>query len=242
MGEEIDGVDPALNRRWSARRRSIEQRQAELATDFQAVHGRPPTAIETLALAQQANLETRQDKHEPRSLAEQRATWRAEAEAVLGADGVRTMLAATLTARTPRRPVFVTRSWVRTQSAQIVATMEGSRSTWQDWHVRAEALRIVRAANVPRRRVDDVVARLTHAALTRHSIALQAPADGIAEPAALRRVDGVVAAENREGTRRRADPALAAGASLCVDRATGARDCAVLIRDRAAMRDDGASG
>lgn len=45
--------------------------------------------------------------------------------------------------------------------------------------------------------------------------------------------DGVVAAENREGSRRRADPALAAGASLCVDRATGARDCAVLIRDRA---------
>ncbi len=146
--------------------------------------------VEARALAQQANLETRQAKHEPRTLAEQRATWRVEAEAALGADGVRSMLNATLTARQLRRPVFVTRSWVRTQSAQIIATMEGSRSTWQDWHVRAEALRIVRAANLPRRRVDDVVARLTHAALTRHSVALQAPADGIAEPAALRRSDG----------------------------------------------------
>jgi len=188
---ELVGVDPALNARWSQRRASIEHRQSELTAAFQREHHRPPTMVEARALAQQANLETRQAKHEPRTLAEQRATWRAEAEAVLGgADGVRSMLTAALTARTPRRPVFVSRSWVRTQSAQIVATMEGSRSTWQDWHVRSEALRIVRAANVPRRRVDDVVARLTHAALTRHSVALQAPADGIAEPAALRRADG----------------------------------------------------
>ena len=187
---ELVGVDPALNARWSQRRASIEHRQSELTAAFQREHHRPPTMVEARALAQQANLETRQAKHEPRTLAEQRATWRAEAEAVLGAEGVRSMLAATFTARTLRRPVFVTRGWVRTQSAQIVATMEGSRSTWQDWHVRSEALRIVRAANVPRRRVDDVVARLTHAALTRHSVALQAPADGIAEPAALRRTDG----------------------------------------------------
>ena len=188
---ELVGVDPALNARWSQRRASIEHRQSDLAAAFQREHHRPPTMVEARALAQQANLETRQAKHEPRTLAEQRATWRAEAEAVLGGpDGVRSMLDAALTARRLRRPVFVTRSWMRTQSAQIVATMEGSRSTWQDWHVRAEALRIVRAANLPRRRVDDVVARLTHAALTRHSVALQAPADGIAEPAALRRVDG----------------------------------------------------
>jgi DNA primase catalytic core len=188
---ELVGVDPALNARWSQRRASIEHRQSELTAAFQREHHRPPTMVEARALAQQANLETRQAKHEPRTLAEQRATWRAEAEAVLGGtDGVRSMLTATLTARTLHRPVFVTRSWVRTQSAQIVATMEGSRSTWQDWHVRAEALRVVRAANVPRRRVDDAVARLTHAALTRHSVALQAPADGIAEPAALRRTDG----------------------------------------------------
>lgn len=187
---ELVGVDPALNARWSQRRASIEHRQSELTAAFQREHHRPPTMVEARALAQQANLETRQAKHEPRTLAEQRATWRAEAEAVLGADGVRAMLTATLTARTLRRPMFVTRSWVRTHSAQIVATMEGSRSTWQDWHVRAEALRVVRAANLPRRRVDDVVARLTHAALTRHSVALQAPAEGITEPAALRRSDG----------------------------------------------------
>ena len=47
-----------------------------------------------IALAQRANLETREAKHEPRSLAEQRATWRGQAEQVLGAGGVDGMLAA----------------------------------------------------------------------------------------------------------------------------------------------------
>jgi DNA primase catalytic core len=188
---ELVGVDPALNARWSRRRASIEHRQSELAAAFQREHHRPPTAVEARALAQQANLETRQAKHEPRTLAEQRAAWRADAEAVLGGPhGITAMLDATLTARTPRRPTLVTRSWVRTQAATIVTTMEASRSTWQEWHVRSEALRIVRAANVPRRRVDDVVARLTHAALTRQSVALLPPADGLTEPAPLRRLDG----------------------------------------------------
>jgi hypothetical protein len=147
--------------------------------------------VEARTLAQQANLETRQAKHEHRSLAEQRATWRAEADAVLGPNGVASMLTTTLTARRRQRPTRVNRAWVRTQAAQIIKTMEASRSTWQEWHVRAEALRVVRTANVPRRRVDDIVARLTHAALTRSSVALQAPVEpGISEPAGLRRTDG----------------------------------------------------
>jgi conjugative relaxase-like TrwC/TraI family protein len=80
---EIVGVDPRLNQRWSSRRAHIKVRQGELAIVFQRDHGRPPTPVEALQLAQQATLETRQAKHEPRSLAEQRATWRAEAEQLL---------------------------------------------------------------------------------------------------------------------------------------------------------------
>jgi hypothetical protein len=56
----------------------------ELAIQFQKDHGRPPTPVEALHLAQQARLETRDAKHQPRSLAEQRATWLSEASAVLG--------------------------------------------------------------------------------------------------------------------------------------------------------------
>jgi hypothetical protein len=55
-----------------------------LSTIFQKDHGRPPAPVEALQLAQQATLETRDAKHEPRSLAEQRSTWLNEAAAVLG--------------------------------------------------------------------------------------------------------------------------------------------------------------
>ncbi len=81
---EIVGVDPRLNQRWSTRRAHINTRRGELAIQFQHDHGRPPTPVEALHLAQQATLETRDAKHEPRSLAEQRATWLNEAAAVLG--------------------------------------------------------------------------------------------------------------------------------------------------------------
>jgi conjugative relaxase-like TrwC/TraI family protein len=81
---EIVGVNPRLNQRWSTRRAHIEARRGELAIQFQLDHGRPPTPVEALHLAQQATLETRDAKHEPRSLDEQRATWLGEAAAVLG--------------------------------------------------------------------------------------------------------------------------------------------------------------
>ena len=93
-------------------------RRGELAIQFQHDHGRPPTPVEALHLAQQATLETRDAKHEPRSLAEQRATWLNEAAAVLGGLGavasmVRTALAspaevatiARLTLGRSRRPI-----------------------------------------------------------------------------------------------------------------------------------------
>src|SRR4030095_13361657 len=84
---EIVGVDPRLNQRWSTRRAHINVRRGELAIAFQQDHGRPPTPVEALHLAQQATVDTRGTKHEPRSLAEQRAAWRAEAEQVLGGRG-----------------------------------------------------------------------------------------------------------------------------------------------------------
>ncbi len=187
---EIDGVDPALNARWSARRRSIEQRRDELAVDFQAAHGRPPTATETLALSQQANLETRQAKHEPRTLAEQRTAWRAQAEAVLGGpNGIRRMIHTVLHPQHSRATTLDDR-WFEQTAASIIGTVEGSRATWQVWHVRAEAQRRARAASVPAQQLETAVERLVTIALTAHSTPLSEPADGISEPALLRRVDG----------------------------------------------------
>ena len=187
---EIDGVDPGLNTRWSARRRSIEARRDELAVAFQTSHGRPPTPIETLALAQQANLETRDAKHEPRTLAEQRAAWRVQAEAVLGGpDGIRRMIHTALHPARATGPAL-DEAWFTSTAASIVATVEGSRATWQTWHVRAEAQRRARAANVPAAQLEAAVERLVATALGEHSLPLTVPTDGITEPAVLRRVDG----------------------------------------------------
>jgi hypothetical protein len=57
------------------------------------------TAVEALHLAQQATLETREAKHEPRSLAEQRTTWFSEAAVLLGGRGAVTSMVQTALAR-----------------------------------------------------------------------------------------------------------------------------------------------
>jgi hypothetical protein len=101
---EIVGVDGPLPRRWSSRRAAIDLRRAVLAAQFQTDHGRPPAAKEAVALAEQANKETRQRKHEPRSFAAQRAAWRTEALAVLdGETGLRDYLRRILTPSHQRR-------------------------------------------------------------------------------------------------------------------------------------------
>jgi hypothetical protein len=94
-------------------------------------------------------LETRDAKHEPRSLAEQRATWLNEAAAVLG--GRRAVAAMMHTALTPtaETATIADARWVSQTADHIMAVMEESRSTWQIWHVRAEAQRQIRTADVP---------------------------------------------------------------------------------------------
>ena len=62
---KIVGVDHGLNQRWSTRRAHINTRRGELAIQFQHDHGRPPTPVEALHLAQQATLETRDAKYDP---------------------------------------------------------------------------------------------------------------------------------------------------------------------------------
>jgi conjugative relaxase-like TrwC/TraI family protein len=187
---EVVGVDPRLNQRWSTRRAHINLRRGELAVQFQAEHGRPPTPVEALQLAQQATLETRDAKHEPRSLAEQRTTWMNEASAVLdGRSGVASMVATALTpaAETPR---MADAHWVGQTADRVLAAMEQTRSTWQMWHVRAEAQRQVRAVDVSAEQVNTVVDLLVDEVLEHRSVALAAPPDGIEEPGALQRVDG----------------------------------------------------
>jgi hypothetical protein len=187
---EIVGVDPRLNQRWSTRRAHINIRRGELAMQFQQDHGRPPTPVEALHLAQQATLETRDAKHEPRSLAEQRATWLNEAAAVLGGRAaVASMVQTALTPPAETATIADSR-WVAQIADHVLAVMEESRSTWQMWHVRAEVQRQVRTADVPVERAGVLVDLLIDEVLDRRSVALVAPRVGIDEPHALRRMNG----------------------------------------------------
>jgi len=233
---EIVGVDERLLTTWSARRLMIDVRRGELAGQFQTRHGRPPGPIEAIKLAQQATLETRQAKHEPRSHAEQRQTWRADALGVLGTpqalgamvDGALQGLRERSSARqdrqqatgdpdlsrtVPRQPgagagnrsgrrrmqpagssgavrTLDTPGWVAGTAEQVLATVQTSRATWQQAHVRAEAERAVRTANLPLARVDAAVERIVAGALSpARSLPLGMP-EPVSEPAALRRRDG----------------------------------------------------
>jgi conjugative relaxase-like TrwC/TraI family protein len=187
---EIVGVDPALNQRWSSRRVLIKDRQGELAKVFQRHHGRPPTPVEALQLAQQATLETRDAKHEPRSLAEQRTAWHTQAAATLGGpQAVQAMINRVLNPTSAPSPAMDA-EWLTATAEKLLAAVEEHRSTWQSWHVRAEAQRHVRAAQVPPDKVDQLVELLIDEVLQTRSVPLTRSEDGISEPAALRRADG----------------------------------------------------
>src|SRR5215204_6954506 len=124
---EIVGVDPRLNQRWSTRRAHINLRRGELAIQFQHDHGRPPTPVEALHLAQQATLETRDAKHEPRSLAEQRSTWMNEAAAVLGSSEAVASMVRTVLAPPAEIAPIVDAHWVAQAADHILTVIEGSR-------------------------------------------------------------------------------------------------------------------
>jgi conjugative relaxase-like TrwC/TraI family protein len=187
---EIVGVDPALNRCWSARRTTIEARSGELAQQFQRDHGRPPTPVEMLRLAQQATLETRSAKHEPRSLPEQRTCWRNEAAQVLGGlQAVDAMVHAALHPVNKISPI-IDADWIAAAADRILTAMEEHRSTWQVWHVQAEAQRQIRAANLTTDRPDQLVDLLVAEVLNNRSMPISSSDDGTVEPAALRRSDG----------------------------------------------------
>jgi len=191
---EIVGIPEELTTAWSSRRAAIDTRRAALAVQFQGDHGRPPTPIEAVKLAQQATLETRDAKHEPRSEAEQRRVWRREAAAVLGGDRAVDDLARAVTVtRTPARrgAVTVGRKQVRDIVASTAAVVREHRSTWQMWHVRAEAERQVRKQAPAGADVDRLVEHVVKGVLDpRQAIALT-PGDAVVVPDELRRADGV---------------------------------------------------
>ena len=220
---EVVGVDEKLCALWSSRRDAIDVRRGELATAFQREHGREPTPVEAIALAQQATLDTRERKHEPRSEAEQRHAWRSEAVSFLGGDG---QLAAMIrTAVHPVRgpqPSPTNREWFENNADRIVATIARNRATWQESHIRAEAERVARTADVDPHKIVATVERLTAAALdASRSVPLGTP-DRLHDPEVLRRTDGTSVYTSARTQLYTSEPIVAAEQQLVA--AAGLRD------------------
>jgi DNA primase catalytic core len=186
---EIVGISPELNVRWSSRRVSIETRRAVLATDFQRVHGRPPSPIEAIALAQQATLETRDPKHEPRSLDEQRTAWHVQAADVLGSAAAVDRMVSAASFRAGPNGVPVTLTWINECADRVLQNVQHHRATWQVWHLRAEAQRQVRGGDVAAEQVPQVVQTVIDAVIER-SVSIATDRDSTRDPDELRRRDG----------------------------------------------------
>ena len=198
---EVAGVDPALNKRWSTRRESITALTGRLVAEFEDHHERPPTAAEKLDLEQQATLATREAKHPPRSEADQRRAWVAQATRLLGPDGIERTLHAVATHK-PAEPVVIDDGWVGRTAAAVITVVEGKRSWWTSFNVRSEALRQVRAAALPLDQVEGAVDAVVDRALSRaHSVPISTTRAMPVEPELLRRSDGASVYEPPEATR-----------------------------------------
>ena len=216
---EIVGVDPALLARWSTRRANITTRTGELARAFQAAHGRPPTPIEAIKLAQQATLETRDAKHPARSLTEQHDTWAEQARDVLGSDhAVRAMVTNALSPAQVHGPRVDT-AWIQATAARIAATLAAHRAVWQQVHIYAEAQRQVRHTNLPLADQQHLAQLLVDEVLATECVVLARPShDPVAVPEGLRRSDGA-SVYTLAGSTLYTSPAILAAEARLVARA-----------------------
>ena len=188
---EISGIDPKIVTHFSSRRTEIEARYEQLLRTFRREHGYDPSRAVCHDLARQANLETREGKRAPRSLAEMREDWRVSLTDAFGRKAVRELMAAvpgTAAEPTARKAEPVD---VDAIAAAVVDRVGQNRSTWTVWNLRAEAERAARiehGVSTPREHQELVSAIVAAAVSPAHSIRVDAPAL-LDEPASLRRAD-----------------------------------------------------
>ena len=108
---------------------------------------------------------------------------------MLGGRGAVTSMVQTALAPHAETTTIADSHWVTQTADHILTVMEASRSTWQMWHVRAEAQRQLRTIGMPAEHAAALVDLLVDEVLDHRSVALAAP-DHIEVPEVLRRVDG----------------------------------------------------
>lgn len=154
---EIAGIPIDLCEKMSRRRAAIEDKQAELVAAFRQTHGRIPTNIEQAKLAQQATLETRPAKKEPKSFHEQRETWRAQAEVFLGETrDIASVMAQTINKNIDgiRRLTSLNEETMDALADKIREEVSNKRATWQLQHVLAQVQRELRNYEIQPQKID----------------------------------------------------------------------------------------
>lgn len=246
---ELLGVDPRLMELFASRRAELVERREQLAADFHATHGRQPTPLEMIALAQRANLETRVSKHEPRTAADQHRLWRYLAGKALGvkAERVGAEQARAAKVAVTSRPTAVTfisstnpigyDQLVAEKAKLVLAVVSHERSTWQWRHVHAEAQRQLRTEKLPAALREQLVYAVTDRVLvSEYSVPIGTDLDeGLAVPAGLRRRDGSSVFHRVGGQKYTSRHVLAAerrvirAAALTGGRAASAADVAMAL-------------
>lgn len=190
---EIDGVPAEWISLFSQRRTQLEARYDELLRDYRRAHGRDPSRATAHKLARQANLDTREGKKPPRSLAAMRADWREKISETYG-DQALTALADITTAAAPKAAAGWTAERIDELAAIVAGRVAQSRATWTRWNLQAEAERLLREQYAEQlgslAAQKAAVEAITDGAVSpRHSILVEAPRM-LDEPQQLRRSDG----------------------------------------------------
>ncbi|MFH5879442.1 MobF family relaxase [Arthrobacter sp. NA-172] len=143
---QLTGIDDVLIREFSNRSRLIDQETDRLVAEWIKVHGRRPTATQTVKLRQQATLSTRTPKSESIApLHQLSARWRARATGK-GFEPQFVLAATVRGSRTaPFRMSDFAADWVDAVASLTRDRVAAKRATWNRWNLLAEAERVCAA-------------------------------------------------------------------------------------------------
>lgn len=190
---EIDGVGADLVALFSQRRAAITTSYEAMVAEYRAKHGHEPPRTEQYRLAQAATLATRTAKEPGRPLNERVLDWRVRAVEMLGSSEQLQQRLASALHRQPTQTTLLLDEHRFTQEAvtQVMELLGQRRATWTQFHVLAEATRVVRTLPAVQQgswSVTDAAHAVTTACL-KASIQLT-PSDPTPIPAALARAGG----------------------------------------------------
>lgn len=193
---EVVGVPVELIKEMSSRDAAITQKMGELAADFEDRNGRPPTTKEAFKLHGIAHKETRQDKAEPRSLAEQLNGWLPRVDAVLAdVDGFerggheRLSAVARDAGRTSLGDAVLRENMPATEVSDlagvVIKEVSARRATFDAGHVHAQAERAVRGRGLSVAAQNEAVEAIVATATGEGFSVRLDPHDPVTEPADL---------------------------------------------------------